>query len=76
MRYRITYYDTTSPALKKWRNEDGERTEIFATEQEALKRARELLDEGDVHGVRVADDSGSVLAGIRLQLKLGHSCVE
>ena len=76
MRYRITYYDTTSPALKKWRNEDGERTEIFATAQEALKRARELLDAGDVHGVRVADDSGSVLGGIRLQLKLGYSCVE
>jgi hypothetical protein len=76
MSYRISYYDTISPSLKKWRNEDGERTEVFSTEHEALKRARELLDEGEVHGVMVADDAGSVLGGIRLQLKLGFNTVE
>jgi hypothetical protein len=75
MSYRISYYDTISPSLKM-RKEDGERTEVFATEEEALKRARELLDEGEVHGIMVADDAGSVLGGIRLQLKLGFSTVE
>ena len=42
MNYRISYYDTTLLALKKWRNRDGECTETFATEDEALRRAREL----------------------------------
>lgn len=74
MNCRISYYDTT--ALKRWRHEETERVEIFASEHEALKRARELLEEGEVHGVMLADDSGSVLAGFRLQLKLGFSPVE
>ena len=73
MSYRISYHDMTSPGLRKWRNEEAERTEVFATEHEALRRARELLDEGEVHGVRVAGDSGSVLGGIHLQLKLGFT---
>jgi hypothetical protein len=76
MSYRISYNDTTAPALKKWRNEESERVEIFASEYEALKRARELLDEGEVHGVTMTDDSGSVLGGFRLQLRLGFSPVE
>jgi CRP/FNR family transcriptional regulator, cyclic AMP receptor protein len=44
MSYRISYNDTTAPALKKWRNEESERVEMFASEYEALKRARELLN--------------------------------
>ena len=76
MSYRISYYDTMAPALKKWRNEESERVEIFASEHEALKRARELLEGGEVHGVIVTDDSGSVLGGFRLQLRLGFSPVE
>jgi len=76
MNYRISYYDTTLLALKKWRNQDGECTETFATEHEALRRARELLDQGEVHGVVLTDNSGTALGGIRLQLKLGFSAVE
>ena len=76
MNYRISYYDTTLLSLKKWRNQDGECTETFATEQEALRRARELLDEGEVHGIVITDDCCTALGGIRLQLKLGFTPVE
>jgi hypothetical protein len=76
MNYRISYYDTTLLSLKKWRDQDGERTETFATEHEALRRARELLEEGEVHGIVVTDDCGTALGGIRLQLKLGFTPVE
>jgi hypothetical protein len=51
--------------------EDASRIEYFLTEREALKRARELLDAGDHDGVAVCDGSGAVIAGVRLQLKLG-----
>ena len=70
----LSRHDGTGP--EKWRNEKSERVEIFASEHEALKWARELLEQGEVHGVMVADDSGSVLVGFRLQLKLGFSPVE
>ena len=76
MNYRISYYDTTLLSRKKWRDQDGECTETFATEHEALRRARELLEEGEVHGIVITDDCGTALGGIRLQLKLGFTPVE
>jgi hypothetical protein len=76
MNYRISYYDTTLLSLKKWRNQDGECTETFATEHEALRRARELIDGGEVHRIVLTDNSGTALGGIRLQLRLGFSAVE
>ena len=76
MSYRISYSDTIAPALKKSRSEESERVEIFASEHEAMKRARDLLEAGEVHGVRIVNDCGSVLAGFRLQLKLGFSPLE
>ena len=76
MNYRISYYDTTLLSLKKWRNEESGCTETFATEHEALRRARELLDQGEVHGVVLTDNAGTALGGIRLQLKLGFTPVE
>jgi hypothetical protein len=45
MSYRISYEDG---APISWRNTNAVRTETFRTEHEALKRARELLDE-DYH---------------------------
>lgn len=71
MTYRVFYDDETPISVKKWRNEDLSRTETFLTEHEALKRARQLLDEGDHHAVTLRDSSGNTLGGIRLQLKLG-----
>jgi hypothetical protein len=69
MTYRIFYEDGV-PISR--RNTSTIRTETFRTEHEALKRARELLD-GDYHAVAVYDNSGTVLGGVRLQLKLGFS---
>jgi hypothetical protein len=73
MSYRISYYDMMPAPLKKWRNQEGACTETFETEREALNRARELLEDGEVHAVAVVDDSGNVLGGVRLQLKLGFT---
>lgn len=56
---------------------DGvERIEYFRTEFEALKRARQLLEGGDHHGVALHDEGGNVLTGIRLHLKLGMQVVD
>lgn len=71
MTYRLSYDDGVPISIKKWRNEEISRTEIFQTEDEALKRARQLLDDGEHHVVVLCDSSGNTLGGIRLQLKLG-----
>jgi hypothetical protein len=72
MTYRISYDDGVPISVKKWRNEeDIARTETYETEREALKRARELLDDGDHGAVVLCDGRGNTLGGIRLQLKLG-----
>ena len=76
MSYRISYYDATQSSLNKWRNQDGSRTETFATEHEALRRARELLEDDEGQGIVITDDCGTALGGIRLQLKLGFTPVE
>jgi hypothetical protein len=72
MTYRISYDDGVAAMACSRRNETVKRTEYFRTEYEALQRARQLLDDGDHH----ADNSGSVLAGILLQLKLGASIAD
>ena len=71
MTYRLSYDDGVPISVKKWHNEEAARTETFRTEHEALKRARQLLDDGDHHAVVVYDSSGNTLGGIRLQLKPG-----
>ena len=71
MTYRLCYGDGVPISVKKWRSESAARTETFGTEREALKRAGQLLDDGDHHAVVICDSSGNTLGGIRLQLKLG-----
>ena len=75
MTYEISYEDGRAAATAA---RDGEttRTESFGTESEALSRARELVESGDHQSVSVCDSSGDVLAGVRLQLKLGASVVD
>jgi hypothetical protein len=75
MTYRISYQDGWAAATDA---HDGEasRTECFATEYEALGRARELVESGVHHAVSLSDSSGDVLAGVRLQLKLGASVAD
>jgi hypothetical protein len=76
MTYRISY-DEGLPAMTGVQDHERvTRTEYFRTEYEARQRARQLLDEGDHHAVCLYDSSGSVLAGIRLQLKLGASITD
>jgi len=69
MAYRISY-DDKLPATNR-RPENASRIETFDTEPEALIRARELLEDRDCYAVAICDDSGEVLGGICLQLKLG-----
>jgi hypothetical protein len=67
MTYRISYEQIAAPAASG----RAQRIESLRTEHEALRRARDLLDSGDHGAIAVHDDAGGVLAGIRLQLKLG-----
>ena len=73
MAYWISYDDKVLASVGNSRRDDASRTEIFATEQEALSRARELSEEGDCQAIAVCDDAGEVIGGIRLQLKLGFT---
>jgi len=70
MTYSISYDDGWPRATKESR-EGLTRIETFLTEDEALKRASRLLDDGTHHAISVCDSSGNVLCGVRLQLKLG-----
>ena len=69
MMYRICYDDGVA-------RDAGTRTEYYRSEFEALKRARQLLEDGDHHGIAIHDGSGSVLTGIRLELKLGLAATD
>jgi hypothetical protein len=73
MTYSISYHDELASATKDTREEGLTRMETFLTEDEALKRAFRLLDDGTHHAISVCDSSGNVLCGVRLQLKLGFS---
>ena len=69
MTYRISYDDGLAREAVK-------RSEYYRTEFEAMRRARQLLEDGDHHGIALHDASGSVLTGIRLELKLGMAVTE
>jgi hypothetical protein len=73
MKYSISYDDGLTSVSKKRRERRLTQVETFLTEGEALNRAFRLLDEGTHHAISVRDDSGDVLCGVRLQLKLGFS---
>jgi hypothetical protein len=75
MTYRISYEDGWA-ANSSSREGGVTRTESFRTEHEALCRARELVDSDIHHAVSFSDESGAVLTGVRLQLKLGASVAE
>ncbi len=72
MTHRISYDDS----LAARDHEKVTRTEYFRTEYEALQRARQLLEEGEHRGVCLYDSSEGVVAGVRLQLKLGASIAD
>jgi hypothetical protein len=71
MSYQVRYdYGLKAPSPHQ-RKGGFAAIEEFQTEQAALGRARELLDDGDHYAVSVRDEHGDVLCGVRLQLKLG-----
>ena len=76
MTYRISYDDSLAATTGAGGHEGVTRTEYFRTEYEALQRARQLLEDGDHHAVSLCDSSGSVLTGVRLQLKLGAAIAD
>jgi hypothetical protein len=71
MSYRIIYNEMPAPRGDTGWRQGTAWSEEFSAEHQALGRARELLDDGNHHGVAVRDQSGNELSGIRLQLKLG-----
>jgi len=72
MTYRISY-DREFPGNWGAGHRRGSKFEEYHTEHEALRRARDLLDEGKHHAVLVSDTAGNTLAGVRLQLRLGFT---
>ena len=70
MTYRIIYDENPAPraAIRPRRTVSSEE---YATEHQALGRARELLETGVHHDVAVCDHSGNELCGVRLQWRLG-----
>ena len=72
MTYRVFYGDALAISSRD-RHLDGRvRFERFSTEYEALRRARELIEEDDGTAVLICDAGGNLLSGVRLQLKLGY----
>lgn len=79
MTYRVLYGDVAAMTGHDRHFDDGRlderlQSERFSTEYEALRRARELLDDDISAVVAVADTQGNLLSGLRLQLRLGYAC--
>lgn len=71
MSYRVIYIETSLPRPTPARRQATMSSEEFATEHQALGRARELLEAGVHHDVAMHDHSGNELSGVRLQWRLG-----
>lgn len=74
MSYRVYYGDVVAVASQEVHLDERVRSERFSTEYEALRRARELIEQDAGTAVAVHDAAGNRLSGLRLQLKLGYCC--
>lgn len=74
MTYRVFYGDVAAMAGRDQYADERVRSERFSTEHEAMRRARELLDEDLSTVVAVHDPAGNQLTGLCLQLRLGYYC--
>jgi hypothetical protein len=74
MTYRVFYGDVVAVAGRDPHADERVRWERFSTEYEALRRARELLEQDCCTAVAIHDGAGNRLSGLRLQLRLGHCC--
>ena len=72
MTYRVFHGDALAISSGERHLDDRVQVERFSTEHEALNRARQLLEEDETTAVAICDTDGNQLAGVRLQLKLGH----
>jgi hypothetical protein len=71
MTYRISYIDASGALTAEPRLTETVRTEDYPSEEEALARARELLESADCHRVVVSDGVREPIGGVCLQLKVG-----
>ena len=71
MPYQVFYTECSNKPMGHQLVEERLAKEHFDTEHRALARARELLEDGHHHTVLVRYQSGDVLSGLRLQLKVG-----
>ena len=69
MTYRISYSAGSAGTANGKHKVRTSQTEEYRTEPEALRRALELLETGEHHGIAVRDHSGNALCGVRLQLR-------
>lgn len=70
MSYQVFYVECSDKSMSDQLLEERAAKEHFDTEHRALSRARELLGDGHPHTVLVRYQSGDVLSGLRLQLKV------
>lgn len=73
MTYRVFYGEAVAVSSHDRHLDDRVQFEHFSTEHEALRRARELLDEDVSNVVAICDRAGNLLSGVRLQLRLGYT---
>ena len=71
MIYRVSYDVGLKNTAEDGHEVDAVEVEEFSTEDEAFSKARKLLENGDHGAVLVRDDSGNVLCGVLLLLRLG-----
>jgi len=76
MTFQLFYGDAVCISNRDRHVDERVRNKRFSTEQEALNRARELLDADFSTVVAIRDAAGNQLSGVRLQLRLGYSCIE
>ena len=74
MTYHVFYGDAAAMVNRDRHLDERVRAERFSTEHEALMRARELIEQDASTVVAVSDRSGTLLHGVRLQLRLGYTC--
>ena len=74
MTYRVFHGDGLAMLNRDRHQDDRVQVERFSTEHEALSRARQLIEEDETITVAICDAAGNQLAGVRLQLRLGHYC--
>ena len=74
MTYRVFHGDALAMSSGERHLDDRVQVERFSTEHEALNRARQLIEEDETIAVAIRDDGGNLLAGVRLQLRLGYYC--